>query len=122
MAAAKRIEYPFVIDALAEIDTQIRSFFGCTAIYRDEKILLVLRESDAHVEDNGVWVATEREHHASLRNDFPSLRSIGLFGTRELWDLPLLRRLPWMRTRAAAAPAGAPPTEVRGETQSGGET
>jgi len=49
------------------------------------------------------------------------LRPQGLFGTRELWDLPLLRRLPWMRARAAAGPAGAAPTEVRGETQSGGE-
>ena len=46
-------------------------------------------------------------------------RPQGLFGTRELWDLPLIRRLPWMRTRAAAAPAGAAPT-VDGETASGG--
>src|SRR5512140_1830417 len=50
------------------------------------------------------------------------LRPQGLFGTRELWDLPLIRRLPWMRTRAAAAPAGAPPTAVRSETESGGES
>jgi branched-chain amino acid transport system permease protein len=48
-------------------------------------------------------------------------RPQGLFGTRELWDLPLLRRLPWLRDRAAEAPAGAPPTEVRGETESGGD-
>ncbi len=50
------------------------------------------------------------------------LRPQGLFGTRELWDLPLLRRLPWMRTRAAAAPAGAAPTEVRGESETGGQS
>jgi branched-chain amino acid transport system permease protein len=49
-------------------------------------------------------------------------RPQGLFGTRELWDLPLIRRLPWMRARAGAAPAGVAPTEVRGETESGGET
>jgi branched-chain amino acid transport system permease protein len=48
------------------------------------------------------------------------LRPQGLFGTRELWDLPLLRRLPWMRTRAAAGPAGAAPTEVRSEGDPGG--
>jgi branched-chain amino acid transport system permease protein len=47
-------------------------------------------------------------------------RPQGLFGTRELWDLPLIRRLPWMRARAAAAPAGAAPT-VEGETPSGGQ-
>ena len=49
------------------------------------------------------------------------LRPQGLFGTREIWDLPLVRRLPWMRTRAEAAPAGAPPTEVRGESETGGQ-
>ncbi len=41
-------------------------------------------------------------------------RPQGIFGTRELWDLPLLRRLPRPRWAPAPAPsAGAPPTEVR---------
>jgi branched-chain amino acid transport system permease protein len=39
------------------------------------------------------------------------LRPQGLFGTREIWDLPLFRRLP--RPRSAQAPQGASPTEVR---------
>ena len=30
--------------------------------------------------DNGVWIATTREHHDSLRRDLPSLRHIALFG------------------------------------------
>ncbi len=46
-------------------------------------------------------------------------RPQGLFGTRELWDLPLLRRLRWPR-RLAAESEGAPPTEVRGEGGRGG--
>ena len=47
------------------------------------------------------------------------VRPQGLFGTRELWDLPLLRRLPRPR-RLAAESAGASPTDVRGETGPGG--
>lgn len=30
--------------------------------------------------DNGVWFATALEHHESLKKDFPSMRSISLFG------------------------------------------
>jgi branched-chain amino acid transport system permease protein len=39
-------------------------------------------------------------------------RPQGIFGTRELWDLPLLRRLAGGRL-AATGPEGASPTEVR---------
>ncbi len=47
------------------------------------------------------------------------LRPQGIFGTREIWDLPFFRRLP--RPRAvAAAPGGASPTEVRDERGPGG--
>ncbi len=30
--------------------------------------------------DNGVWLATTREHHDSLRGEFPNMRSIGVLG------------------------------------------
>ncbi len=42
------------------------------------------------------------------------VRPQGIFGTRELWDLPFLRRLPRPRWAPLPAPQpGAPPTEVR---------
>jgi branched-chain amino acid transport system permease protein len=47
------------------------------------------------------------------------LRPQGIFGTRELWDLPLFRRLPRPKTVAPAA-GGASPTEVRDEGGRGG--
>jgi branched-chain amino acid transport system permease protein len=47
------------------------------------------------------------------------LRPQGLFGTRELWDLPLFRRLPRAR-RLAATSEGASPVEVRDEGGRGG--
>jgi branched-chain amino acid transport system permease protein len=44
------------------------------------------------------------------------LRPQGIFGTREIWDLPIFRR----RSRlAAAGPSGASPTEVRDDSTSG---
>ncbi len=47
------------------------------------------------------------------------LRPQGIFGTRELWDLRLFRRLPRLRP-IAPAPGGASPTEVRDEGGRGG--
>jgi branched-chain amino acid transport system permease protein len=47
------------------------------------------------------------------------LRPQGLFGTREIWDLPLFRRLPRLRP-IAPAPGGASPTDVRDEGGRGG--
>ena len=47
------------------------------------------------------------------------LRPQGIFGTRELWDLPLFRRLPRPRP-LAPAPGGASPTAVRDEGGRGG--
>ena len=54
--------------------------FGCVAVYVEEKIVLILRDKPRAKADNGVWLATTAEHHASLRRDFPQMRSIGLLG------------------------------------------
>lgn len=54
--------------------------FGCIAIYVGEKIAVILRQKPSHERDNGVWLATAHEHHESLRQDFPHMRSIGLLG------------------------------------------
>src|SRR5262249_4250661 len=54
--------------------------FGCTAVYVEDRIVLILREKPTAAVDNGVWVATTVEHHASLRGELPSMRSIGVLG------------------------------------------
>ncbi len=51
--------------------------FGCTAVYAGNQIVLILRDRLTHPRDNGVWLATLQEHHASLRPEFPNMRSIG---------------------------------------------
>jgi len=40
----------------------------------------MLRNKATEMQDNGVWIATTEEHHASLRREFPKMRSIQLFG------------------------------------------
>ncbi len=54
--------------------------FGCLAIYVGDKIVLILRDKQDDTTDNGVWLATTVEHHASLQRDFPNMRSIKVFG------------------------------------------
>ncbi len=78
----KPVPHEFVLDAIAELSPRSRPMFGCTAIYIGEKIVLILREKPTHTADNGVWLATSHEHHASLRRDFPSMRSIQLLGEK----------------------------------------
>jgi hypothetical protein len=76
----KAAPYAFVLDALSQLPIETRSMFGCLAVYVGDKIVLMLREKQKQVEDNGVWLATTRDHHQSLIREFPHMRSIQLLG------------------------------------------
>ena len=80
----KPVPHEFVLDALAPLSPRTRPMFGCLAIYVEEKIVLILRNKDKPGQntDNGVWLATTEEHHQSLRQDFPSMRSIKVLGKK----------------------------------------
>ena len=75
------IPFNFVLEYLSAVDVVIRPMFGCHAIYTSNKIVLILRNKKDFPNDNGVWLATTPEHHESLKSDFPSMRSISLFGS-----------------------------------------
>jgi hypothetical protein len=76
----KVLPFPFILDALIPLQPHTRPMFGCLAVYVGEKIVLLLRDRPDRSRDNGVWIATIREHHNSLRGDFPHMRSIELLG------------------------------------------
>ena len=82
----KPVPHEFVLDALAPLSPRTRPMFGCLAIYVADKIVLILRDKDktedkpGQAADNGVWLATTSEHHRSLRQDFPNMRSIKVLG------------------------------------------
>lgn len=74
------IPFEFVLENLSRLDLTVKAFFGCHALYRGEKIILVLRKKKEHPRDNGVWLGTEHQYHESLQQIFPNMRSIELFG------------------------------------------
>ncbi len=80
--------HEFVLDAIASLSPVTRPMFGCLAVYVEEKIVLILRDKPSANADNGVWLATTKEHHESLRREFPSMRSIGVLGKKVTgWQL-----------------------------------
>jgi hypothetical protein len=79
----KTVPHAFVLDALTAMAPRTRSMFGCLAIYAGDKIVLLLRDRPDRIADNGVWLATTVEHHASLQGEFPNMRSIQLLGKQK---------------------------------------
>jgi hypothetical protein len=86
----KPVPHEFVLDAIAPLSPTTRSMFGCLAIYVQhkvqdkvqDKIVLILRDKPDQTADNGVWLATTKEHHHSLRREFPNMRSIQVLGKK----------------------------------------
>jgi hypothetical protein len=76
-----RVPHEFVLDALEPVSPVTKPMFGCLAVYVRNKIVLILRDRPDGRGDNGVWLATREEDHASLQREFPSMRSIRMFGT-----------------------------------------
>ena len=73
------IPFDFVFDYLPTGIT-VKKMFGMHYIYLGKRILLILRRSDNQPEWNGIWVATNREHHESLKNNVPELGAFFLDG------------------------------------------
>ena len=71
-----KIPFEFVLDHLHPLEITIKPMFGCHAIYSGSKILLIVRKKDDHTDANGIWIATGKEHHASLKKILPSMKSV----------------------------------------------
>lgn len=79
----KSAPYPFIVEALAPLEPEVRPMFSGFAVYVGEKIALMLRDSPKQPEDNGVWLVfseTANLADPGIRKDFPSLRLIKLLG------------------------------------------
>src|SRR5438067_13015122 len=48
--------YPFILEALAPLEPEVRPMFSGFAVYVADKMVLMLRDSLKHPEDNGVWL------------------------------------------------------------------
>jgi len=82
LAGTRRAALPheFVLDRLAPLTPTTRPMFGCLAVYVQDQIVVILRDRPTSPADNGVWLATTTEHHASLQREFPHMRSIRVLG------------------------------------------
>ena len=78
----KPVPHEFVLEAIASLSPRTRPMFGCLAVYVQDKIVLILRDKPNQKADNGVWLATTEEHHKSLKQEFPSMRSIKVLGKK----------------------------------------
>ena len=82
-----KIPFEFVLEELDRIQPRVKPMFGCYAIYVGEKLVLILRNRNDHPDDNGVWMAALHEYHASLKKEFPCMRSVQLLGSAEsVWQ------------------------------------
>ena len=82
-----KIPFEFVLEELDRIHPRVKPMFGCYAIYAGEKLVLILRQRNDFTDDNGVWLAALHEHHASLKKEFPCMRSVHLLGSSEsVWQ------------------------------------
>lgn len=79
----RKIPYDFILEKLEVLRPVVRPMFGCFAVYHKDRIVAALRKKDKGDPDNGMWLATSHEHHATLKNDFPSMRSIRILGKKD---------------------------------------
>jgi hypothetical protein len=86
MKQKKTIPFEFVLEALTARTPVVKPMFGCHAVYVGEKIVFILRHKKNAPGDNGVWLATTHDHHASLKKELPCLRPIQVFGDKGGWQ------------------------------------
>src|SRR5271155_498170 len=69
---SKPIPFDFVLDYLPG-NIIVKKMFGMHYIYLGKRIMLILRLRPNEAELNGIWVATSKIHHPSLKNIIPAL-------------------------------------------------
>jgi hypothetical protein len=75
----KSIPFDFVFDYLPT-GIIVKKMFGMHYIYLGKRIMLILRMRHNQHELNGVWIATNKEHHESLKKGIPELGAFFING------------------------------------------
>ena len=79
----QKTPHGFVVEALMPLNPEVRRMFSGFAVYLDNRIVCMLRDSANQPRDNGMWlVLSDGTDPADrgLRREFPSLRPIELLG------------------------------------------
>lgn len=73
----QKIPFNFILDYLHSLEISIKPMFGCHGIYSGKNILMIVRKKEDHTDSNGIWIATTKEHHESLKKILP-LQSVAI--------------------------------------------
>lgn len=68
----KPMPFDFLLDYLPA-NVVIKPAIGMYYIYFEGKIVLIFRKVSKNPQHNGIWIATRREDHASLKADIPTI-------------------------------------------------
>ena len=79
----KPVAYPFVLEALEDLEPTTRAMFGSTAVYIGERVLFILRKKGDP--DDGVWVAFDEERGAEAVALLPNLVRIERLPNVRCW-------------------------------------
>ncbi|MGB6154190.1 MAG: hypothetical protein WBG48_19560 [Pricia sp.] len=84
------MEYPydFFLELLYPLPLRHKKMFGLDAFYIRDKIVFALRKKDATPEDNGIWLASKKQHHQKLYHQINGLRAIKTYGIKTWLLLP----------------------------------
>lgn len=55
--------------------------FGACAVYHEDKILMILRKKEKSDRDTGVWLGIPDQFIQEIKNNFPILKDLTLFGS-----------------------------------------
>lgn len=72
LVMTKPVPFDFVLDYLPQ-SIILKPMFGMHYIYLGKKIMIILRSRNNEPELNGVWLATNKTHHQSLKKEIPEL-------------------------------------------------
>ncbi|GAC1302233.1 MAG: hypothetical protein NVSMB24_06500 [Mucilaginibacter sp.] len=90
LAVTKLVPFDFVFDYLP-VGITVKKMFGMHYIYLGKRIMLILRRSANQPGLNGIWVATDKDHHESLKNHIPELGAFVMDGDERHGNWLLLR-------------------------------
>ena len=71
--STRKLPFSFVLEEIVSLRPTLKSLFGATYVYLDDKLLFSLREGVRHLSTDGIWIFTSAEHLDSLRREFPGL-------------------------------------------------
>ncbi|WP_259068968.1 hypothetical protein HDF24_05930 [Mucilaginibacter sp. X4EP1] len=80
----KPMPFDFLLDYLPAT-VVVKPAIGMYYIYFEGQIVLIFRKVGKNSQHNGIWIATRREDHASLKADVPAVTDF-VFGKDEVFE------------------------------------